>query len=230
MRLSLTSDELLHFIDKQSYHFFPDKYRLTGNDVSSAFDLGLERMEHCIKHITLPGYHDGQGNPYFSHMHGDQYSQFLFFFSNSLWKTSQNKPLCDKLLFLNRALMGMFFSYKGGLPDIFVLGHPVGTVLGNAAYSDFLVVFQNVTVNTNCDENGNVAPKLGKGLFLGTGCKVIGNKNIGDRVSIGVDALVYNQNVPDDSVVMCGKNGETLVKPRKKETCMAQNYFNVDIV
>lgn len=101
--------------------------------------------------------------------------------------------------------------------------------MGNANYDNFLVVFQNVTINTDSDEKGNAAPNLGKGLFMGAGSKIIGNKRIGDRVSIGVDAVVYNQEIEDDKVVIKNADGHVLITDRKKKYCMAQNYFNVDV-
>lgn len=229
MELSLERKELLSYIGYQLDNFFPDKYKLKGKDVEIAFDLGIERLENCFKYITFPAYCNQKDQTYFSHLHSDQYSQFLYFFSNSLWQVSENKPLCDKLIFLNKTLNGMFFSYKGKLPDVFFLAHPVGTILGNANYDNFLVVFQNVTINTDIDDFGEPAPKLGKGLFLGAGAKIIGNKPIGDAVSIGVDVLVHNQTISDDKVVIKDANGNVLIKDRKKEKCMAQNYFNVDI-
>lgn len=109
------------------------------------------------------------------------------------------------------------------------MAHPVGTIIGNAVYSDFLVIFQNVTINTDQKEDGSPAPELGKGLFLGAGAKIIGNKPVGDCVSIGVDAVVYNREIPDNSVVIKNEQGVVEVKERKKPNCMAQNYFNVDI-
>ena len=75
-------------------------------------------------------------------------------------------------------------------------------ILGSADYGNFLVVFQNVMINADNDENGNAAPKLGKGLFMGAGSKIIGNRPVGDRVSIGVDAVIYNQKVENDKVVI----------------------------
>ena len=99
-------------------------------------------LENCFKYINIPAYSDNKGQTFFSYLHSDQYAHFLYYLSNSLWKISQNKPICDKLIYLNKALNGFFYSYKGSLPDIFFLGHPVGSVLGNANYSDFLVVFQ----------------------------------------------------------------------------------------
>ena len=229
MHLSLNREELLKYIGFQLDNFFPDGYKLEGNDVISAFNLGIERLENCFKYITFPAYCDQKKQTFFSHLHSDQYSQFLYFFSNSLWQISENKPICDKLIFLNKVLNGMFFSYKGKLPDVFFLAHPVGTILGNADYDNFLVVFQNVTINTDNDENGNAAPKLGKGLFMGAGSKIIGNRPIGERVSIGVDAVIYNQEVENDKVVIKKANGEVAIINRKKEQCMAQNYFNIDV-
>lgn len=175
----------------------------------------------------LTGYRNENKESTFSHMHSDQYSQFLYFLSNSLWKLSNNKPICDKLIALNKLLNGMFYSYKCKLPDLFLFAHPVGTIIGNASYSDGLVIFQNVTINTDSDEDGNPAPKLGKGLFLGAGAKIIGNKPIGDRVSIGVDALVHKTAIPSDSVVYRDANGSIKISKRKKENCMAQYYFDI---
>ena len=86
-----------------------------------------------------------------------------------------------------------------------------------------------MTVNTSVDSNKNTAPQLGKGLFLGAGAKVIGNKPIGDRVSLGVDALIYNVEVPNDYVAL-NIDGKTSLQQRKKESCMAQQYFNVPII
>lgn len=229
MEISLKKDELKKYLACQLDMFFPDGTKFDGNDVDIAFDRGLERLEYCFKDITFPSYSDDSGQTFFSHLHADQYATFLYYFSNSLWEQSQNKPVCDKIMYLNRTLNNFFFSYKGKLPDHFFFGHPVGTIIGNAVYGDYLVVLQNVTVNTSSDDNGNPAPVLGKGLFLGAGAKIIGNKSIGDRVSIGVDTLVYNREIGDDKVVITDDTGKVIIKDRVKEKCFAQNYFRTMI-
>lgn len=229
MILSLPQAELLGYIQTQAGHFFPDGYSFRGSDVEIAFQTALDRLENCIKVIAHPGFHNAEGETIFSHLHSDQYAQLLYFFGNSLWKQSQNKPLCDKLLLLNRTLFSIFLSYKCEMPEHFFLGHPIGTILGNAVYNDFLVVFQGVTVNTSADKEGNPAPVLGKGLFLGAHAKIIGNQRVGDRVSVGVNAMVYQRAIPDDSVVICEGIQSCLVKPRKKELCRAQDYFSIPI-
>lgn len=108
---------------------------------------------------------------FFSHLHMDQYATFLYFVSNTLYKSYDKdaKIVCDKLLNLNRLLNGFFLSYKCPMPEVFVLAHPVGSVTGNALYSNGLYISQNVTINTHTDSNGNLDLKIGKGCFLGGG-------------------------------------------------------------
>lgn len=230
MKTSLNEKELLQYLSLQLDNFFPDKIACNDNQVKSAVSIALQRVENCFKHITLPGYRTAEGEANFSHMHTDQYSQFLYYFSNTLWNEYQRKEICDKVIALNKVLNGMFYSYKCKLPDIFLFGHPVGSIIGNAEYSDYLVIFQNVTINTSSDENGNAAPKLGKGLFLGAGAKIIGNKTIGDRVSLGVDTMVYNQEIVDDMVVLKdNETGKQIVRKRNNAECKAQSFFDMKI-
>lgn len=89
-----------------------------------------------------------------------------------------------------------------------------------------MVVLQNVTINTGIDEKGKeTLPRLGKGLFMGAGAKIIGNKKVGDRVSISVDAIVYNKEIPDDSVVLNMEEENSLVKRRKKNYAWHKNFL-----
>ena len=229
MYISLSQAELKAYIASQLNVFFPDKYEFKGGDIDQAFSRALERTENCFCYINNSAYSDNQGNTFFSHLHSDQYASFLYYLANSLWDISANKPICDKLIYLNKMLNGFFYSYKGKLPDIFFFTHPIGTVIGNADYSNFLVISQNVTINTGEDKDGKLAPKLGKGLYLAAGAKIIGNEPIGDKVSIGVDVLVYNQKVEDNQVVQRTPNGDILIRNRKKRVCKAQQYFNVEI-
>lgn len=225
MHMEGTKEELFEYLKRQTSVFFPDGYELKGKDVKKAFELGLDRTEYCFKHISLSSYSDDYGQTFFSKYHADQYAQLLYFFSNSLWDISQNKVICDKIISLNRLLHGFFFSYKCKLPDIFMFGHPVGSIIGNAVYSDYLVIYQNVTINTSSDSDNLPAPVLGKGLFLGAGSKIIGNKPIGDRVSIGVNTVVYNKTIEDDKIVYTDSEGKLVVEDRQKEHCHAQDFF-----
>lgn len=225
MEISVGKDGLKRYLISQLVTFFPDGVEPVGEDIDKAFDIALERLEYCFQKITFPAYSDDKGNTFFSHLHADQYATFLYFFSNSLWNISQNQVICDKVMYLNRLLNDIMISYKCNMPKVFFLGHPIGTILGNANYDEFLVVSQNVTVNTSVDDKGNIAPKIGKGVFLGAGAKIIGNKSIGDRVSVSVDTVVYDQEILNDKVVITDSEGRICINDRIKPFCKAQFYF-----
>lgn len=163
--------------------------------------------------------------PYFNHLNMDQYSQFLYYFSNAIWGRGGNEDICSKLVLLNRELSGCWISYKGKLPDIFILMHPVGSVIGhrNVAFSDYLVIMQNITINGTTSEL-----KLGQALFIGAGVKIIGGGVIGDRVSIGANTLVRNPHIQDDYIVYQDTGtGIVTQKVNQKDYCFAEKYFYI---
>lgn len=205
MHLSLPLEDLKIYLGKQLEAYFPDgtteKY-FRGKDTDRAFNEGLERLEYCFKHINLEAYSNDRGETFFSHLHADQYSQFLYYFMNTLWKTSGNEIICKKTMLLNRALSGMFVSYKCELPDIYMTYHAVGTVLGDAGYSNYFMALQNVTINTGAKENGVYTPRLGEGLFMAAGSSIIGTKTVGKWVSVGANTVVYDQEIGDHKLVV----------------------------
>ena len=228
MMMSLLENELLDYIIKQVNVFFPDKEVKINNDIENSFRLSLLRLEYCFKFINNSAY-TKNGITIFDHLHTDQYLQFLYFWANTHWRMGYDENFSKKLGNLHRYLSGMFLSYKCELPDIFFIFHSVGTVVGNATYDNFLVISQSVTINTGDTVEDIKRPVLGKGLYLATHAKIIGNQEIGDYVSIGVEATSYKDNVPTNSVIINIK-GENIVKPRKHITCFAQNFFNTDII
>lgn len=228
MMMSLSENELLDYIIKQVNVFFPDKEVKINNDIENSFRLSLLRLEYCFKFINNSAY-TKNGITIFDHLHTDQYLQFLYFWANTHWRMGYDENFSKKLGNLHRYLSGMFLSYKCELPDIFFIFHSVGTVVGNATYDNFLVISQSVTINTGDTVEDIKRPVLGKGLYLATHAKIIGNQEIGDYVSIGVEATSYKDNVPTNSVIINIK-GENIVKPRKHITCFAQNFFNTDII
>lgn len=231
MELSLSRTDLICYLKYQTEHFFPDKYSFAGEDITKAVDLALDRLEYCYKFIRLPAY-NRDGQTYFSHLHGDQYGQFLYYLMNSLWNLSQNKPICDKLVQLNRMLSGSFFTYNAGLPDIFCWAHPVGTVLGNAKYGNFFVCRHNCTIATQNKLDADGKPlSIGEGLHLGAGAGIYTNNiHIGDRVAIGAGTSVYREKkIESDTLVVNKGGGNTYIKLDKRTYNQRFHAFNVEI-
>lgn len=216
---SISKENIKKYVIKQLNTFFPD-----GNDVreckelDAAFENAFVRIEKCFSHIAVRGYsvktEEGKKSAYFQHTNSDQYCQFLYFLSNSLWNEfPEKKDICDKLILLNKALHGCWFTYKVKLPDIFILSHPVGSVIGHALYSDYLVIHQNVTIG---EREIGATKRIGKYCFLSTGSSIIGDGEIGDNVSIGVNAVIYKEDIESNSIVYLDKNtGERHIKKNK---------------
>ncbi len=226
MELSLHKENLKKYLQRQLENHFPDrktgKY-FRGKDVDHAFDMGLCRLENCFKHVILPAYSNDAGQTFFSHLHSDQYAQFLYYFMNSLWKESQNRLICDKTMLLLRDLNGIFMTYKCEMPDIFLFQHAVGTVVGNAVFSDYLLILQNVTINTGVEQDRLGTVKIGRGVTRSPGAKIISDEPIGDRVNIGVDAVVYKTKIENDKTVIRDREGKIVIRDNK--FCMAQRHF-----
>lgn len=224
MKMSLNKIELAQYISKQLESFFPDKYRFEGKDINRAIDDALMRAEFCFEKINFRHFSEN-GEANFKHLYSDQYSQVLYLISNSLWKQAENKPICDKLVLLNRALHGILCPYTVQLPKIFFFVHPIGTVIGDALFSDYLAIAQNVTINKANGDDGKEALRIGRGVFLSAGCKIIGNGRIGDRVSIGVNTVIHNRDIPDDKVAFQNDCGKLVIKDRG-DSFKAQEFFH----
>lgn len=223
MILSLSSHELFEYVNSQASTYFPDKSTLGGD--KRAFDFALDRLEYSFSHISVRGY-KYKGEPNFYHLNMDQYSAFLYYYANCIWKLDGNMRFADKLILLNRTLSGMWCSYKNNLPDIFVFMHPVGTVLGNANYSDYLVVLHNVTVNTTQDERGKYLLNIGKGCYLSAGAKIIGKESIGNYCTLGVDTVLHNMSISDNTIAYNDKNGSLQIK-KHDNTKLLSVYFDL---
>src|SRR5262245_16138731 len=119
-------------------NLFPDQ--TSSDDLPKFVGRALERVEFCFSRLGLKGYCDDTG-PRFSHLYTDQYAVFLYYLSNSAFTAAPGHPLADKAYALNKALHSLDAYYEVGLPDIFALQHPVGSVLGRASYSDYFLCY-----------------------------------------------------------------------------------------
>lgn len=223
MKLSLPYRDFKDYVLAQMNHFFPDNQYLAANEYGKAFDIAIERTSYCFSHINMHTYWDN-GETYLDHLHANQYAAFLWFLSNTVWVEFHNERVANKLYCLNRALNGLSCSYAARLPKVFLLLHIVGTVLGKAEYSDFFVVGHGCTVGAH----HGVYPKIGRGVAMLPHSSIIGACRIGDRVSLGINAMVYERDVPDSTTVYVdGSTGSVYSKPGRKP--WAQHLFNVGI-
>ena len=116
-------------------------------------------------------------------------------------------------MLLNKARNGILIMYDTELPRHFLLIHTVGTMLGKAAYGDYFVATQNVTVGMNKGR----APTFGRGVVLYPNSTVIGNCIIGDFSRIATGSTVLDSSCPAHSVVS-GAYPDFRINPSTRET------------
>ena len=198
MLLSISSKELCNYVANQINLFFSDGSLINQNQFIIDVNNSLERLEFCFSKINNKYFFNGQQST-FNHLNGDHYAMFLYILSNTVYKNtnaSKEDPLASKLYLLNKALHGIDAFYEVELPKIFLFIHPLGTVLGRASYSDYLVVYQRCGIGSN----HNSSPELGEYLTLHPGASVLGQSTIGNNCSIASDSILIDINIDDNSV------------------------------
>lgn len=218
MILSLAFDELVQYVYKQMNNLFPDNQGQNILEYKKEFSITIERLENCFKNIKNKNYSDDK-ETYFNHLHSDQYTMFLWFLSNTIWHRKNDINICNKLFYMNKSLNGFSCMYDTELPEIFLLLHTVGTVLGKAKYSNYFIAAQGCTVGAH----HGIYPKIGQNVSLLPYSSIVGDCSIGNQVSIGINAAVYNTNVEDHTVVFVNDKGETNYK--YKEEAWSKQWF-----
>ena len=156
-------------------------------------------------------YYSKSGEAYFNPYHSGQYTVFLYYFSNTVFKNESDQiQLADKIYYLNRIMNACDLFYEVELPEIFMLDHPLGSVMGRAKFGEYLAFSQNCTVGNN----NNNFPIIGNHVTMTANSMILGNSKIGNNVILGAGACVKDQDVPDNSIVF-GSSPNLIIKNRK---------------
>ncbi|MDP3425836.1 MAG: hypothetical protein Q8S17_00460, partial [Humidesulfovibrio sp.] len=179
-----------------------------GQALESSLERALELLWGCFRQVRNSYYHAG-GQVRFNPLHAGQYCLFLHFATRAVREAAgEATNLCDKLYYLNRIMHCVDLFYEAGLPDIFFVDHPLGSCMGRATYSDYLLFFQGCTVGGRKHEH----PVLGKRIVMFAGAKILGRSRIGDNTVLSANACVSNQDVPGDCMVF-GSSPALVFKP-----------------
>ena len=195
MKSSLSPFGLATLAAAQCNNLFPDGNEVSTDVLMLGVEAALPRLENCFSHVENKYFFNGQ-NAVFNHLHGDQYAMWLYFLANSLYRSGGDAGVCSKLFLLNKSLFACDIFYEVALPDIFLLVHPLGTVLGRGSYSDYFVAYQRCGVGSNHD----IYPTFGKYVTLRPGSAVLGNSTIGDNCQIAAEGLVIDRDLSDNTL------------------------------
>ena len=205
MKLSVRRADLLDHVYGQLKAFFPDRMRIRKSELAASFGRSLDRAEFCFSHINAKYFTQGK-TVQFNHLHADQYAMFLYLLSNTLYKDGADRNLCAKVFQLNRCLHGLDAFYEVGLPDIFLLVHPLGTVLGRATYQNYFMVYQQCNVGSNDD----VYPSFQEYVCLHPGASVLGNCHVGKNSRIAAGSLLLDNDLKSNSLYIGNPRSYTI--------------------
>lgn len=219
MNLSISKNDLCSYYARQLNNFYPDLNSIAPDDIDKIIDFSLDRLNYCFKHVAFNRYNK-ENQTIYNHLYADHNVVFTWFLANAAYKISENDNLSSKLYYLNKTLHSFDCMYDTKLPDIFLIFHGAGTMLGKAHYSNFFVALQGCTVGSNKGQY----PHFGKGVALTANSGVIGNCKIGNGVSVSAFTKIFDTDVPDNSVVFENRSGALEIKPTKN--IYAQQFFN----
>ena len=204
-RTSLGTDELVVFVERLLENLIPDG-QVPAYSLRPHVEEALERTENCFQRIHRK-YYNLDGVVEFNHLNSDHVAAFLYFLGNTCWRRTGDTAVPTKLFYLNKILNGLDLYFSVALPEVFLLVHPVGTVIGNASYGDYLVVYQNCTIGAD----KGVYPTFGDGVILYSRTSVLGDSRVGDNVVFGANSFVVNAEVPANSIVVGQYPGHRLL-------------------
>lgn len=208
MILEIEKERILQNLIRQLNSFF-DISSFEKKSLIGLHDSVLMRCENCFIHNENK-YYKKEGDVYFNPFHSAQYTIYLYYFSNSIFKNENNRILSDKIYYLNKIMNACDLYYEIALPDIFMLDHPVGSVMGRATYGKYFSFGQNCSVGNN---NG-IFPIIGDYVKMSANSMILGNSYIGDNVTIAAGVCVKDQDVPENSLVF-GYSPNLIIKHKK---------------
>lgn len=195
LNASLSLTALCSLATRQVNNLFFDNDPADAEQLVHSARRALDRLAHCFSKVNNSYFFNGK-HAVFDHLHGDQYAMWLYLLSNQLYQDGAPESLCKKLFLLNKALHGCDIFFQIELPSVFLLVHPLGTVLGRARYEDYLIAYQRVSVGSN----RGVYPTLGRHVTLRPGSSVLGQCHVGDTSSIAAESLLLDQDLPSNSL------------------------------
>src|SRR5205085_1005982 len=122
MEMELSESDLARYTAAQLNAFFPDRAVVEESDLRAALSPALKRLQTI--HRCIDGrFYRRNGKAYFDHLHGDQYSSYLYLLS---WYVAQQggereQRIATKLFGLNKALHAIDLYFEVELPEVFLL-------------------------------------------------------------------------------------------------------------
>lgn len=190
--------------------------------IDSVYEAVLESLATTFKHVNNKYFHEG-GAAKFNPLHVVQWTMFLYQIARKLYLESPSSiDLCDKIYGLSKSISSADIYYEIKMPNIWLMEHPQGSVMGRAEYSDYFFFMQGCTVGVNRGR----CPRLGKHISMLSNSKVLGDCTIGDYVIFAANSYVIDEDIPSYSIVF-GQHPNITIKHINKEKYLELTAFTL---
>jgi serine O-acetyltransferase len=110
------------------------------------------------------------------------------------------------------------------LGDAIMIDHATGLVIGETAIiGNDVSILHSVTLGGSGSQKGDRHPKIGNGVLLAAGAKVLGNITVGDGVKVGAGSLVL-ESVPDH-VTVAGVPAKIVGTPAEENPALEMDQY-----
>ena len=212
-RQSLKASDIAILVSKQLNNLVPDPFPVDPKSLEGLVAQSLDRVKNCFRWINNKYYTNDQ-EVLFDHLQSDHYCAFIYLLSNTAYKAGET-AMATKLFLINKYLHGLDLYFSVELPEVFMLVHPVGSVIGNASYGNFFVAYQNCTIGSTVKNGKYIYPVFGENVTMYARSVVIGNCEVGSNVVIGANSFILNSKIPSNSIVT-GVYPELVVNQKEK--------------
>lgn len=153
----------------------------------------------------------------FLHFKGFQSLQ-AYRVSHQLWTSGR----CDLAHYIQgriSTVYGLDFHPAAKVGAGILIDHGTGVVVGETAtIGDNVSILQGVTLGGTGKEIGDRHPKIGNGVLLGAGAKVLGNIRVGEGSKVGAGSVVLHEVPPHCTVV--GVPARVVGTPRAQQPAL----------
>lgn len=207
MLCDYSKNEIVELLERQLTMFACSKDDI--EIINNNFDQAYQRTNYCFS-FSKNKYYSKNKQTYFSPFHAGQWSIFLYYLSNTIYSNIRATVVCDKIYYLNRALNSLDLFYEVNMPDIFMLDHPLGSVIGRGNFGNFFSFSQGCTVGNN----KGIFPSIGENVKMYSNSKIIGKSTIGNNVIISANTFIKDQDIGSD-VIVFGASPNLVMKAKK---------------
>lgn len=146
--------------------------------------------------------------------------------SHHLW-INDRKPIA---LFLQNRIsceMGVDIHPAAKIGNGVMMDHATGIVVGETAtIGDNVSIMQSVTLGGTGKEEGDRHPKVGNGVLISAGAKILGNIRIGEGAKIGAGSVVLHDVEPHTTVA--GVPAVRVGKPHSEAPALEMDHRLID--